>query len=557
MINRKCSIAALLAMLAACSTVDTRVDNDGAHIKSTSEEALDLIPEPVTVLPPPPAPSTSRGQLFSVVVVNVPISEVLFTIARDAGINFDIHPDVSGKITINAVDQTLNQILDRMSDQASIRYTITPSLVKVVPDSPYLRSYDIDYPNMTRSSQSTVSIATQVATTGMGAGEGGGGGGGGGNISSTSINNVSDNEFWARLIDNVTAIVRGGDSIPGDSQEGSSGGSEGSEGSEGGESEQVDLTSIIANPESGALTVRANRAQHAEVQAYLDRTMEQAQRQVLIEATIVEVTLNDEFQAGVDWQKFSDSANEGLNFSQDFIGANLGNTPVFELDYSNRVNGALDVSSTVRMLSKFGNTKVLSSPRLMVLNNQTALLKVVDNRVYFTTDVDVEIVDNNILRTFETEIHTVPVGFVMSVTPQISRHDTVTLNARPTISRILGFVEDPNPATLDSDVQNLIPEIQVREMESLLKIQSGNIGVIGGLMQDTIEESTEGVPWLSKVPGVGSLFSFDSDKTHKSELVIFIRPIVIRKASVNRDLVEFERYIPRGLDDESITRRAE
>ncbi len=557
MIIRKYSFAVALALLAACSSVDTRIDNDGAHLKSTSEEALDMIPEPVTVLPPPPAPSTARSQLFSVVVVNVPISEVLFTIARDAGINFDIHPDVNGNITINAVDQTLQQILDRMSDQASIRYTITPSLVTVVPDSPFLVSYDIDYPNMSRSSESTVSIATQVATTGMGAGESSGGGAGGGNISSTSINNVSNNDFWARLIDNVTAIVRGGDSIPGGSSEGSSDSSEGSEGSEGQSSEEQDTTSIIANPESGTLTVRANRSQHSEIQAFLDRTMEQAQRQVLIEATIVEVTLNDEFQAGVDWQKFADGATEGLNFSQDFIGANLGNTPVFELDYSNRVNGVLDVSSTVRMLSQFGNTKVLSSPRLMVLNNQTALLKVVDNRVYFTTDVDVEIVDNNILRTFETEINTVPVGFVMSVTPQISRHDTVTLNARPTISRILGFVEDPNPATIDSDVQNLIPEIQVREMESFLKIQSGNIGVIGGLMQDTVEESTQGVPWLSRVPGLGSLFSYDSDKTQKSELVIFIRPIVIREASVKRDLVEFERYIPRGLDDESVTRRTE
>ncbi|MFK7730012.1 MAG: hypothetical protein AB8B48_00170, partial [Pseudomonadales bacterium] len=111
MIIRKCSIAAMLAILAACSSVDTRIDNNGAHLKSTSEEAIDLIPEPVTVLPPPPAPSASRGQLFSVVVVNVPISEVLFTIARDAGINFDIHPNITGNITINAVDQTLNQIL--------------------------------------------------------------------------------------------------------------------------------------------------------------------------------------------------------------------------------------------------------------------------------------------------------------------------------------------------------------------------------------------------------------------------------------------------------------
>lgn len=539
----KATIWIFVLLFSACSSVDTSIDNNGAHISSSAEQALDLIPEPITVLPPPPAPKAVREQLFSVVVVKVPISEVLFTIARDAGINFDIHPDVVGDITMNAVDQTLTQILQRMVEQADIRYTVTEDLVRVVPDSPYLRTYDIDYPNMSRNADSTVSIATEVATTGMGAGDDAGGGGGG-NVSSTSITTVSNNEFWQRLVDNVAAIVRGGDSLPGSSSDDGGGGDDDT--SDEGDS-QAGPTSIIANPESSTLSVRATHRQHVEVQTWLDRTMEHARRQVLIEATIVEVTLNDDFQAGVDWTRFADSVNgvgEGILVNQNLIGSNLGQTPVFEMQYTNIVNNALDVTSTVRMLSAFGNTKVLSSPRLMVLNNQTALLKVVDNRVYFTTNVDIQADEQGPdLIIFETEIQSVPVGFVMTVTPQINQHDTVTLNARPTLSRILRFVEDPNPEIQSADVRSLIPEIQVREMESLLRIQSGNIGVIGGLMQDSIEEQTQGIPLLSKIPGLGSLFSYDSDSKRKSELVIFIRPIVIRDASVRKDLLSYERYI--------------
>lgn len=533
--------ACTLLIVAGCSTVSQTIDNEnGAHLSSSAEQALDLIPEPVTVLPPPPAPKASREQLFSVVVVKVPVSEVLFTIARDAGINFDIHPEVSGTITINAVDQTLTQILDRMSQQVAIRYTIGEQLVRVVPDSPYLKSYAIDYPNMSRSSESTISIATEVATTGAAAGEQGGGSGGG-NISSTEITNIANNEFWHRIVSNVTALLRGGDSGLGsseDEQDSDSGSGEDDD------SGQPDLLSIIANPESGRITIRATHQQHLEVQAFLDQTMEHALRQVLIEATIVEVTLNDDYQAGVDWQKFAEN-NEGISVNNSALAGNLGQAPTFQIDYANRVNGALDVAASVRALDTFGQAKVLSSPRLMVLNNQTALLKVVDNRVYFTVDVETDIVDNVVNRTFETEIHTVPVGLVMSVTPQVSANDTVTLNARPTISRILGFAEDPNPELANSDITSLVPEIRVREMESLLKIQSGNIGIIGGLMQDNIEGRTQGVPALSRIPGLGSLFSYKQDSSSKSELIIFIRPIVIRDASVGKDLLTYERYISR------------
>ena len=141
------------------------------------------------------------------------------------------------------------------------------------------------------------------------------------------------------------------------------------------------------------------------------------------------------------------------------------------------------------------------------------------------------------LTTYTTTPFTVPVGFVMQVTPQISDDDTVLINVRPTISRITGFVNDPNPALaiLNPPVISRIPEIQSREMESILRIPSGQIAVMGGLMQDGINNNADTVPGAASLPFFGNLFRNRVETTTKSELVIFLRPLVIRDASIEGD----------------------
>jgi general secretion pathway protein D len=539
-------VAASLMGLSACASLPQDQQHTespepvakSSHLTPEQDAAEVAIPAPVQALPLPPAPEVGKKaeQLFTIVVTDVPLKELLFTLARDADTNIDVHDDITGNITINAIDQTLSQILSRIQSQAAIRYRIEPGLVTVSADKPYLKQYEIDYPNMTRTTQTEVTIATEVATTGGGAI--GSGSSDAGNMSSTEISNQSNNNFWQTLIQSVESIIDDGT----DASDNSSDGEEESD-SANAASEQRN-PNIISNPETGMLTVRATQKQHADLQRYLDQLMESARRQVLIEATVVEVTLNDQYQAGIDWNKIA-SGGEGISIEQNLTGSNLTSAPVLNINYTNIVDGVTDVTSTIRMLNQFGNTRVLSSPKLMVLNNQTALLKVVDNRVYFTTDVDIQVGQDGSpgLTTFETEIHTVPIGFVMSVTPQVSRGGSVTLNARPTLSRILRFVRDPNPALTQAGVTNLIPEIQVREVESILNIQSGNIGIIGGLIQDEIKKSKAGVPVLAKLPGVGDLFAYRDDDTNKSELVIFLRPVVIKTASVKKDLQNYSHYL--------------
>jgi len=179
-----------------------------------------------------------------------------------------------------------------------------------------------------------------------------------------------------------------------------------------------------------------------------------------------------------------------------------------------------------------------------VLNNQTAMLKVVDNSVYFTVKADTVTNQTSATTTFTTTQNVVPVGFIMNVTPQISDADMVTLNVRPTVTRIVGNVKDPNPSLAAVNVVSLIPVTQTREMDSVLKVASGQTAILGGLMLDSFEGKTNGLPVASRIPFLGDLVSQRNDQSRKSELVVFIRPSVIRDASLDGDLAAFRRYAP-------------
>jgi MSHA type pilus biogenesis protein MshL len=514
-------------LLAAACVQTPQRPSSGHLLKDQLPDKAHLsqqVPKPVTQMPVVPEPTPAVAQeTFSVVVTDVPLDQLLFALARDAKINVDVHPGLSGHVTLNAIDQTLLQILDRIAAQVPIRYRFENQLLVVEPDQPYLRSYYIDYVNLTRSSSTTNSISTQIATTGgsavenaAGGASGGGSSGADGNNSSTSVQSASQNQFWADLKKNIAGMLGLGDA------------------------DTTTDISVIVSSETGLLTVRATHKQHLVIQEYLDRLMHSAKRQVLIEATVVEVELNDHYQFGVDWSALNDNGT-GISFTQNLLGTNLNSPPVFTVDYFNN-NSWGSIAGTVKMLQEFGNVKVLSSPKIMAINNQTALLKVVDNVVYFTLEADTVLNDTQSQTTFTSTPHTVAVGFFMSVTPQISREDAVILNVRPTISRVTGYVNDPNPALAASDTESRIPQIQVREMESVLRVRSGQIAVLGGLIQDSVDLKDQGIPGLTELDVVGDAFTYRNNQHKKSELVIFLRPRVV--ASIDQPLDVYTDYLP-------------
>jgi general secretion pathway protein D len=311
---------------------------------------------------------------------------------------------------------------------------------------------------------------------------------------------------------------------------------------------------VIVNPVAGSVSVLGTERQHKLVKEYLASVTSSAQRQVLIEATIVEVGLKDQFHAGVDWTSIGRATGFNIKSvanAKDNLAGNLAS--YFSIGYSNANN---NLTATLNLLESFGTTRILSSPKIMAINNQTALLKVVNNEVYFSIDVQQGAISTTGIITqpvYTTTPHTVPVGVVMSVTPQISEGGVVSMTVRPTISRVTGYKNDPNPALAALNIgkgegdriQNPVPEIQVREMESVLQVNSGQTIIMGGLMQDDIARGRDGLPVLSRPDGWGAIFGQQERKAAQTELVIFLRPTIITNASLESDeLSAFRRFLP-------------
>jgi general secretion pathway protein D len=522
-------------------------------------------------VPPPPRPLRPQ-QTYRVTVHSVPVQELLFTLARDAKMNLDLHPDVQGVVTLQAVDQTLTQILERVARLVEIQYSIEDGVLTVAPDRPHLRLYRVDYVNMQRDVTSNVATATQVASPG------GGSAAGAGNNSRTEMVSVSNNRFWQSLVEGVQSLLRETDKIlPAEAAEPEAAPAAAAPAAARSEKAPAptapaprrslyrEAASVIPHPETGTIAVRATARQHARVQEFLDRLLGTARRQALIEATIVEVDLSDEYQQGIRWDILRSTSSSTIGFRQLPSGTTdplPGGTPASGLVPAlgvlsfARTRGSTSVAAAIQLLESFGRTRVLSSPKISVLNNQTALIKVVDNFVYFTLNVHFTPATATASATFAVSStpNTVPVGFLMNVTPQIGDDNEVILNLRPTISRLIGFVEDPGVALTVAlarqsgaslpDVRSRVPQIQTREMESIIRVRDGEIAVLGGLMRDSVERGEDAVPGAAGVPVVGELFRYRNRRSSKSELVIFLRPTIVRDASLAGDFRSLAADLP-------------
>ena len=578
MLLRHALLCSVLVLLVSCGTkpiksseqhiqqVPGEVPHNGTSIPKTSKNSIVL---------PQPKP-TVKIETYSVVVTNLPARDILFALARDAKINIDIHPGIQGEVTLNAINQTLPQILDRISKQVDMRYELSNGNLSVMPDSPFLKTYRIDYVNMSRDADGGISNATQVGGGGAGAAAGAAG-----NNSKLAITNTSKNHFWETLVKNISDILRETDKIlpegssetvvqqnnatsttgtgaqtsaSGKKQSAAKGGIENSPNAATIEGEGTTVTrrstfreaaSVIPSPEAGLITVRATGKQHEKIQEFITHVMRNSRRQVLIEATIAEVTLGSNYQQGINWSALR-PGTAGVSLTQAGTGAlTASNTgKMMLLDYVNPTSKFGNLAASVQLLESFGDVKVLSSPKISVMNNQTAMLRVVDNLVYFSIKADTTANQTTTTTTYTTTAVTVPTGFTMSVTPQINDSDTVLLNLRPSITRLLRYVNDPNPDLAKAGVTSQVPVLQTREMESVLKIENNQIAILGGLMQDEVNNQTDGIPLLSRIPLAGNLFDYRNDTKRKTELVIFLRPVVVKEASLDGDFSKFRSNLP-------------
>jgi len=177
-------------------------------------------------------------------------------------------------------------------------------------------------------------------------------------------------------------------------------------------------------------------------------------------------------------------------------------------------------------MSGFGNVRALASPRLTVLNNQSAVLNVATNRVFFEIETETETTEVGITRNVEAEIRNVPEGILVNVQPSINLDtQTVSMAVRPTITRIVNTVQDPS---VDPDISAPVPELNVQEIDSVIQVKSGQPVVMGGLLQDRVIGSREAVPVLGEIPMVGNLFRNQSDSIVKTELVILLKATIMQ-----------------------------
>lgn len=500
----------------------------------------------------------------------VPLRDVLFELAEQAEYNLELDPRITGSIIFTARERPFDQVIERISEIAGLRYKMDDDFLRVELDLPYQKNYKIDYLSFVRNSASTVTNDISVVS--------GDGTDTGSNFTATS---ETANDFWADLTagleqilntpsmgsmrtsadPRITAVERNPDvravappnadgtttvqppdavlqveSLP--VEDASSSGSPASPGAgaAGGSSSVFSV-----NRQAGLISVFATEATHKKVDEYLKLLRRAMTAQVLIEAKILQVTLNDNYQNGVDW-RFVDSILPG-QFDLTFFDAvgdfNVSPNSGFSNDDGTGVLFGYtgdEFQGILRALQNFGTIRALASPRLSVLNNQPAVLNVATNEVFFELDIETSEVEGGGRETeIDSTIRNVPVGVLINVLPSIDLDTkTISMAVRPTITAITNRKEDPSvifavaEAKLAADsVVSEIPELNVQEIDTVVNLKSGQAIVMGGLLQDRAETADGGVPILAEIPMIGGAFKQHADTIQKTELVIFLKATII------------------------------
>ena len=436
------------------------------------------------------APDFDR-QRFDLVAEGVAAGDVFAGLAKHASLSLAVHLPLPQPVWLSLSQRPLVELLDAVAAQCACRYELVANRIDVFADEPFLKSYPLDYLNIERRFESDLSVDTGVGNLDNA-------GSAQGDASSAALNTRLVSQPWETVVQGLALILE----LPVE------------------EAHRV----IGIHPGAGLVTVRATQARHADISRYLKRVVSRLQRQVLIEASVIEISLDERHAAGVDWQQLANAG--GVGWVQQL--GDLATTGGAVLQFSEST-AAHTTTATVRLLQHFGDVRVVSAPRIVALNNQPSVLKVVDNAVYFSMNVEREVIDESgrDRQTVETAIHTVPIGLVLHVTPQISERGEVLMNIRPSISRVVRYASDPNPTLAEAGVQNDIPEIQTRELDTTLRVRSGHTVALGGLRQLSDGTHRETVPGLDRLPLIGNLFRSRGLERRQVELLILLTPHVL------------------------------
>jgi len=490
-------------------------------------------------------------QTFTFRLENIPASQILELLSTELNLGYDM--DSCGEMPVSIVgrNMSLGQIMESLEFQTQASVSVDGTQLSMRCETDQLRVYTLDYLSIARQMNDSSSLSSAIAGNPRELPERRETG----NRSELQLTNTQQHNLWEnielqieqiiqtqikpvelstkeRLIDEdedraysnsrIQASNRARPNLRSATQV---------------SSERRDITTtrketrsgrVISNPESGTVSVIAKPSQHRRVLRWLEQVQRRVDKQIVIEAVITEISLNDRYERGIDWNILRQN---GITAGLAVQGLNLGN-PTLTVSALRSTNNT-DANVVLRLLEEFGRTSVLSSPRVVTMNQQAAVLKVIDNRVYFTTDVQTSAPTQNspAFSTFTTQVQTVPVGFLMTVTPQIADNNAIQLRVRPTLSRIVGFVQDPNPALQQLNIVSRVPEVQTREMESILRLKSGEMALLGGLRQKEHSGLNRDIPDSPKL--LHPLSQSASRSENHIELVVLLKATVIDSASIH------------------------
>ena len=534
--------------LVSCSVPRDPIDPTGKLTRSDYQDLHNRAPTIIEEQKPEPAipelraatqktaPSAPPEVLVSLTVnETASLRDVLSELAKKGGLNLELDPRIGSANGVIFVvhDQPFSTVLRHLCYLAALRYRVEDGFLRVELDEPYMANYPLDYLSVTRKTHSEIGISSNIAAVNVGNNAQQNYQGTSENKSQAKIESDSNSDFWSEIEKNVEQILSGtarNRSLIGDASKQAD--------------DQKQKPSFNINRQAGLLSVWGNEKQQKAVESYLHKLSRSATAQVLIEARIVEVSLSEQFQSGINWQSFfHNAANVGGSFSPSSGLLSSGNLASFWVNRG-------DLAGMVSLAREFGPVRTLSSPRLTVINNQTAILKVARNEVYFTSSVPQNTTatsggGNTVVNLpVVSTPNTVPIGLVMAVQPSISS-DTgqITLTLRPTISRISGYRDDPTPSLRDAGTTSSIPVVEVREMDSVLRMQSGSVAVLGGLMQDESRNTEKGIPPLDALSFAGIFSKSRNNDSNVTELVVFLRATIIDQSSPDSaDIDLYQRY---------------
>lgn len=577
-----CALAALV--LAGCQSAPPNATYDAiaqemakANSQPAPRPAVDdavanaLLPPAAALASQLPKARPALEERFNVAFNNVPAQQFFRSIVAGTRYNMLVHPDVSGNISANLKDVTLVETLEAVRDMYGYDYRIDGARISIRPLTMQTRMFQVNYLTAHRLGMSNTRVSsTSVAdagnnnnnnnnnNSGMGQGFGNQGGQNGQNgqngngvngqlqLNSTDVQTRSDNDFWKDLKESITAIVGT---------------------LEGGRS-------VVVSPQSGVLVIRAMPDELRNVDAYLKATQLSVDRQVILEAKILEVELSDSYQSGINWASFASFRGGTANrVSGGMIspGANLAPLPYnggqpapinngsglaastgFSLSNAATAAGSLfgfafqtnNFAALITFLESQGSVHVLSSPRIAAVNNQKAVLKIGTDE-FFVTGITNNINTTNNSTVVSPTVTVQPFfsGVVLDVTPQIDDKGNILLHVHPSVSQVTTVNKDVDLGS-GGILRLPLAASSTSELDSIVRGRDGQVVAIGGLMRQASSGDTDQLPGADKIPLLGHLFRNKNRTSQKRELVVLIKPTIVDGASDwSQDMLDASRRI--------------